>query len=982
MYDRLTQFLAAIEEVNTVIGRTNVFFAIAFYLISRFAVLFLLVARFLVATPVHIAFGPRRSFERLASRDVHGTYQRSYSSHLREERMSVALATLIVTLVAVRVITVVIVTRLTLPSRPASAVSTSVTLNPTWDRTAYFNNQVTPSPDCNLNFVYNCESASATTLKAGLTQVDVGCGVGSEDKFTYRGAMQFSLAGIPDSATITDVDLDVNVSTTTSTTITILRTSVDNIQASSCTSSAGSGMYARMGTGTTYVSASDWTTTGAKTYDLGATADSDVQARIASGDIITIAFSSATEITGAVASADAAANKPQLTVSYTAPPQAPTGASHSANASSTITWSWTDNATADTSNVVHDGGHAVKCTTGTVSGTGSTGTCQETTLAANTQYTRHINVIDNEGNTDSSSASAYTSIETPTGVTFSGVTATAFTATASGAFSNLSSGSSGVYCQESVTNTNSDWIQTTSWDKSGLTANTQYSVQCKARNGDSDETSLTSAATKYTLAVAPAALSARTTATWYTSPSFDFTHTSWGAGGAQYLRAAFVTQASYTFSDSEATWSNLHANCPSATCATLGNTLTMPATSASQAWYLHLQSYNAEDVASGTQVFGPFWFDGTAPTVSNVSSSSTSSTITASWTTDEPSTSQVEYGTTTSYGSLTTLESTLTTTHSVTVAGLPAGTSYQLRVRSRDAAGNETVSANSARATALPDPATVTAIQVSAVTDTSATIAWTTSLPATSQVEYGATTEYGSIVVDTESATSHQLGLTGLTPSTAYHFRIGGLDANNQAVSSTDQSFATSEAPLGGDLAAPVIDSPAKNEIVFDRRPTFRGTSTAGATVTVSVDTVALGTATANATGAYSFRPEAPLPLGFHTARATASVGDVTSESSLERIFVIGAASTSRTIAAAKVSATARPTVRITGRAKANGYVRIILDGKTVKTLRLTKGQAWNHNIVSSKTLAKGRHVVALQFLTTKKVVTSTSRLTTFTVRR
>lgn len=62
------------------------------------------------------------------------------------------------------------------------------------------------------------------------------------------------------------------------------------------------------------------------------------------------------------------------------------------------------------------------------------------------------------------------------------------------------------------------------------------------------------------------------------------------------------------------------------------------------------------------------------------------------WTTDEPATSQVEYGLTTSYGNLTPLDPTLVTSHSVTKTGLARRTTYHYRVRSKDAAGNEAIS--------------------------------------------------------------------------------------------------------------------------------------------------------------------------------------------------------------------------------------------------------------------------------------------------
>jgi hypothetical protein len=88
-----------------------------------------------------------------------------------------------------------------------------------------------------------------------------------------------------------------------------------------------------------------------------------------------------------------------------------------------------------------------------------------------------------------------------------------------------------------------------------------------------------------------------------------------------------------------------------------------------------------------------FTCDTTEPSISSVGVSITSSLgATITWTTDEVSTSHVEYGTTTSYGSTTALDTTLWRNHSVNVSGLSAATTYHFRVESKDASGNESVS--------------------------------------------------------------------------------------------------------------------------------------------------------------------------------------------------------------------------------------------------------------------------------------------------
>jgi hypothetical protein len=81
--------------------------------------------------------------------------------------------------------------------------------------------------------------------------------------------------------------------------------------------------------------------------------------------------------------------------------------------------------------------------------------------------------------------------------------------------------------------------------------------------------------------------------------------------------------------------------------------------------------------------------DAQPPVISNVASSNiTTSAATITWTTDESSDSQVEYGLTTSYGLSSPLNTSLVTSHTVSLSSLQANTTYHYRVKSKDAAGN------------------------------------------------------------------------------------------------------------------------------------------------------------------------------------------------------------------------------------------------------------------------------------------------------
>ncbi|MEK6208106.1 MAG: S8 family serine peptidase, partial [Chloroflexota bacterium] len=90
---------------------------------------------------------------------------------------------------------------------------------------------------------------------------------------------------------------------------------------------------------------------------------------------------------------------------------------------------------------------------------------------------------------------------------------------------------------------------------------------------------------------------------------------------------------------------------------------------------------------------GAIVLDTTAPVISSVNATGlTHEAATINWTTDENADSQVEYGTTAAYGSTTLVNSTVVTTHAVSLSGLSPTTLYHYRVKSRDRSGNLAVS--------------------------------------------------------------------------------------------------------------------------------------------------------------------------------------------------------------------------------------------------------------------------------------------------
>lgn len=178
------------------------------------------------------------------------------------------------------------------------------------------------------------------------------------------------------------------------------------------------------------------------------------------------------------------------------------------------------------------------------------------------------------------------------------------------------------------------------------------------------------------------------------------------------------------------------------------------------------------------------------PVITNVGASSiTNNSATISWNTDQPADSRVEYGTTTNYGQTTPLDSNLVTNHSVVISGLSQKTTYHYRVHSANANGSST---SGDYTFTTSGPPVISNPQAVNVTSTSATIVWTTDVPADSRVNYGTTSSYGSQVTDSTPLTSHSISLAGLNPNTTYHYQCVSTNAYGSA-QTADLTFTTAD---------------------------------------------------------------------------------------------------------------------------------------------------------------------------------------------
>jgi hypothetical protein len=199
----------------------------------------------------------------------------------------------------------------------------------------------------------------------------------------------------------------------------------------------------------------------------------------------------------------------------------------------------------------------------------------------------------------------------------------------------------------------------------------------------------------------------------------------------------------------------------------------------------------AVDAASNASAYSPISSDTTQappditpPTISNIAFSGITTTgVTITWTTNEQSDTQVEYGTSATYGSASTLDAALLTSHSATLAGLLPGTSYHYRVKSKDAAGNLSNSPdNTFTTTAGPDttaPSVPTGVKATPTSESEIQISWTASTDPTGPGQnISGVKEYqvyrGATLLTTTVSTAYLD--TGLTGGTAYSYQIIAVD--------------------------------------------------------------------------------------------------------------------------------------------------------------------------------------------------------------
>jgi hypothetical protein len=181
----------------------------------------------------------------------------------------------------------------------------------------------------------------------------------------------------------------------------------------------------------------------------------------------------------------------------------------------------------------------------------------------------------------------------------------------------------------------------------------------------------------------------------------------------------------------------------------------------------------------------------------------TSTTARIEWRTNKRTTTEVRYGLTKGNypWSRRADEDTdgkvgYRTRHVVNIGGLQPETTYYYTVVSRDENGHYATEEGdpdhsfTTRATSA-DPPKVSNRVLAEYRSDYARVTWTTDKPATSRIEYGKTTSYGTVAGSTELKTSHTVELFNLSPDTVYYWHVISEDSNGHRAVVDGNSFKT-----------------------------------------------------------------------------------------------------------------------------------------------------------------------------------------------
>ncbi len=173
----------------------------------------------------------------------------------------------------------------------------------------------------------------------------------------------------------------------------------------------------------------------------------------------------------------------------------------------------------------------------------------------------------------------------------------------------------------------------------------------------------------------------------------------------------------------------------------------------------------------------------------------TTTNKTISLTTDKNATCRYSQNSGTAYSAMThTFSSTGGTSQSSFVTGLVSNTVYHFYVRCETTDSNPNTSDYDISFTIADDLAKpiVSGVNVTNITQTTATVTWHTDEPTDGKANYGTSASYGSSSsLDTNIRVFHSRDISGLTANTTYHVQGDSSDIHANEGTSTDYTFVT-----------------------------------------------------------------------------------------------------------------------------------------------------------------------------------------------
>jgi hypothetical protein len=259
-------------------------------------------------------------------------------------------------------------------------------------------------------------------------------------------------------------------------------------------------------------------------------------------------------------------------------------------------------------------------------------------------------------------------------------------------------------------------------------------------------------------------------------------------------------------------------------------------------------------------------------TISGVAAANATVTgVVVDWQTSAAANSQVEFGTTSSYGSITALDSTMVTSHQESLAGLKPATLYHYRVHSTDVAGTAAVSGDQSFTTAADT--TPPTVSISSPT-ANATLSRTVNVTATATDDVAvASVQFKVDNANTGSAVtaapySYSLNTTTLSDGNHVLTAVATDTSGNAATSAGVPVKVNNSAP------APSITSLSPTSGLVGASVTVTGANFGAAQGT---STVTFNGVTAIPTNWSASSIVVPVPTGATTGNVVVTVGGIAS---------------------------------------------------------------------------------------------------------